>query len=194
MNTTRLRTPNKTKQQSAIDVLIIAISAAICILMLPTRWPGMELLGVGPSWLVMWLVAWTLHRSIGSSLIAATILGLIQDGMTGGQLNLYGLTLSHVISLIVVVLTVDRLHKRQYVTSSVFGAVVLAFGMTILSEIILCGQHLLDLANFQFTGSEAISIDTIWQDRSRSILISALVSSIWMPLLYYPLSRRWQHK
>jgi rod shape-determining protein MreD len=170
----------------------VGISAAICILMLPTRWPGMELLGVGPSWLVMWLVAWSLNRSIWHGVIAAFILGLIQDGMTIGHTSILSFSISHVVSLVVVALAIDRLKKRRYVTNNIIGATILAFTMTILSEIVLCFQHLLDLTNLQFPIGVAIDIETFWQDRSRVMAISAIVSSIWMPILYYPLQLCWK--
>jgi rod shape-determining protein MreD len=176
-----------TKQQGPIEIAAIGISAVICVLLLPTRFPGMEVLGIGPSWLVMWLVVWTLNRSFWSAVIAAAILGGIQDGMTIVDVGVGGVTLSHIVSLVGVAATIKFLQKRQFVKNNLGGAIVLVVTMTIWSEVISGIQHLLDFAHLQFPLGAGLDLGTIWQIQSRTVLIAAILGSIWMPVLYYPL-------
>ena len=67
-------------------------SVLLCLLMLPTRFPGMELLGIGPNWVLIWVVSWSVKRSALSGALAGVILGLLQDAMTS-------LNPSHAVSL-----------------------------------------------------------------------------------------------
>lgn len=57
-------------------------SVFICLLILPLRLPGMELLAVSPNWLLIWVVTWSVKRTGFEGAIAGLVLGLIQDGMT----------------------------------------------------------------------------------------------------------------
>ena len=65
-----------------MDRMVIFLTVMLCLLMLPTRLPGMELLGIGPNWLLIWVVAWSVNRSVFSGLLSGVILGLLQDAMT----------------------------------------------------------------------------------------------------------------
>ncbi|KAM3097966.1 rod shape-determining protein MreD, partial [Phormidesmis sp. 146-12] len=57
-------------------------SILICLILLPSRLPGMELAGIGPNWLLVWVVAWSVKRSVFQGAFAGLVLGLLQDGMT----------------------------------------------------------------------------------------------------------------
>ena len=65
-----------------IDWMIILGTVMLCLLMLPTRLPGMELLGIAPNWLLIWVVSWSVNRSALSGMLSGIILGLLQDAMT----------------------------------------------------------------------------------------------------------------
>ena len=69
-------------QQTIFQLLIIVTSVLLSPLLLFTRIPGMEILGIGPNWLLIWLVTWSSHSSIIEGLVAGLVLGLIQDAIT----------------------------------------------------------------------------------------------------------------
>ncbi|HEY9641545.1 MAG TPA: rod shape-determining protein MreD, partial [Coleofasciculaceae cyanobacterium] len=70
------------KTRKVLDCVVTASSVLLCLLILPTRLPGMELLSVGPNWLLIWVVAWSVKRTMFQGALAGLILGFIQDGMT----------------------------------------------------------------------------------------------------------------
>ena len=57
-------------------------SVFFCLLILPTRLPGMDILGVGPNWLLIWVVVWSISRTPLDGAIAGITLGLLQDSLT----------------------------------------------------------------------------------------------------------------
>ncbi|MEO1185805.1 MAG: rod shape-determining protein MreD, partial [Cyanobacteria bacterium J06636_27] len=61
---------------------VISASVLLCLFLLPNRFPGMELLGIGANWLLIWVVAWSIKRSAFQGAFAGIVLGLLQDGMT----------------------------------------------------------------------------------------------------------------
>jgi rod shape-determining protein MreD len=65
-----------------INWAVTAASVILCLIVLPARLPGMELLGIAPNWLLIWVVAWSLKRTALQGALAGLVLGLIQDGMT----------------------------------------------------------------------------------------------------------------
>jgi rod shape-determining protein MreD len=135
----------------------------------------MELLGIGPNWLVIWLVTWSLKHRVLPSVMAGMALGLIADGLTSAYP-------SHIISLVLVAFLTARMHRHRPIQDSMIAAVWIVFAMALLGETVLAIQY----------GLEGISpIEDIWKDYQRIALSSALLSSLWAPVLYYPLSRWW---
>ncbi|NET50643.1 MAG: rod shape-determining protein MreD, partial [Merismopedia sp. SIO2A8] len=78
-----------------VNWLVTAGSVFLCLLVLPARIQGMELLGISPNWLLIWVVAWSLKRTAFQGALAGIVLGLIQDGMTAAEPT-------HVLSLAIV--------------------------------------------------------------------------------------------
>lgn len=87
---------------------IIVISVLLCLLALPTRFPGMELAGISPNWLLIWVVAWSVKRSVFQGALAGLILGLLQDGMSSPHPT-------HAWSLLVVGALTALLQKQRYI-------------------------------------------------------------------------------
>ena len=172
--------------RNGLNVLTIVISASLCLLLLPTRFLGMELLGVGPSWLVMWTIAWSLHRSIWHATTAGIVLGLIQDGMTLTSADRLGTMPTHVLSLTTVSVLAFWLHKHRYLEDRILPVTIATFFLTIVAELVTGGQHLLQ------AGISFESFVSLWVDRSPVILIAAILSALWMPILYSPLQLWWQ--
>lgn len=161
--------------RQSLNGLIIAGSVLLCSLLLMARLPGMELLGIAPHWILIWVVAWSVKRSIWEGAIAGLALGWIQDGLTSAQP-------SHVLSLVVVGVLTARLQKQKYIQEDFISVALIVFGMAIVAETITAIQYV-------FMGIR--DLGDIWLDHQRIALTSAILSSLWAPALYYPLSRWW---
>jgi rod shape-determining protein MreD len=178
--------------RTGLNALAIVSSASLCLLLLPTRFPGMEILGVGPNWLVMWTIAWSLRRSIWHAATAGIVLGLIQDGMTMPAIAQLGTIPTHVLSLTTVGVLTFGLCKRRYLSDEIFPVAIATFLLTIVSEFITGCQYLIQTATVQSIEVSFDSLSYLWIHQSPVILISAILSSLWMPILYYPLHLWWQ--
>jgi rod shape-determining protein MreD len=178
--------------RNGLHIAVVIASVSICLFLLPTRIPGMEILGTGPSWLVMWTIAWSLHRSILSAATAGIVLGLIQDGMTFPENVTLGTLPTHVLSLTIVSVLAFYLHKRRYLDDKILSVSIAAFFLTILSEVITGVQYLLETAIQQSPGVSIDSLNYLWTNQSQVVLIAAILSGLWMPILYYPLNLWWQ--
>lgn len=151
-------------------------SVIVCSLILPTRLPGMELLGIGPNWLLIWVVAWSVKRTVLEGAIAGLVLGLIQDGMTAPHP-------SHTLSLMCVGILTAMLKKQRYIQEDFISVALIVFGMTVVAETVL---------TLQFSRMGDRSLVEIWTEHQRIALSSAIVSSLWAPIVYYPLNLWWQ--
>lgn len=161
---------------SVVNRLVIAGSVILCLLLSPTRLPGMELLGVGTNWVLIWVVVWSLKRSVFQGITAGLVLGLIQDGLTGAYP-------SHVFSLVVVGFLTAKLQKQRYIQEDFISVALITFAMVIVAESITAGQYIL---------ADIRPLEEIWLDYQRFVLSSAILSSLWAPVLYYPLNSWWQ--
>jgi rod shape-determining protein MreD len=178
--------------RNGLNGLVIVGSAGICLLLLPTRFPGMEILGVGPSWLVMWTIAWSLRRSIWHAATAGVVLGLIQDAMTLPSIATLGTLPSHVLSLTTVGVLTFVLCKRRYLTDEIIPVTIGTFALTIGSELVTGSQYLVQTATSQSLDASFDSFSHLWTNQSPVMLITAVLSSLWMPILYFPLHLWWQ--
>ncbi|MHC5727845.1 MAG: rod shape-determining protein MreD [Nostoc sp.] len=152
-------------------------SVLVCLLLLPTRLPGMELLGIGPNWLLIWVVAWSVKRPVFSGAFAGIVLGLLQDSMTSPNPT-------HALSLAIVGILTGLLKKQRFIEEDFISIAVIVFGMAVLAETIFGLQLTL-------SGDER-KITDIWTYYQRVALASAILSSLWAPVVYYPLNRWWQ--
>lgn len=187
-----------TRGKIILNSVVTVASVGLCLLILPTRLPGMELLGVGPNWLLIWVVAWSLQRSVWEGAIAGVVLGMLQDGMTAP-------IPSHVLSLVIVGALTARIQKQRYIQEDFVSVALIVFGMAILSETVTAIQYsvetwdwlnppLSEEASFSIEATAANdtqSLAEIWQYHQQVALSSAILSSLWAPLVYYPLKRWW---
>lgn len=157
-------------------------SVFLCLLVLPTRFPGMELLNVGPNWLLIWVVAWSVNRTVFEGAAAGLILGLLQDGMTSP-------TPTHAFSLVVVGALTARLQKQRYIQEDFISIALIVFGMAVLAETITAIQFSLQAMSSTTTNQ---NLGSIWLYHQRIALTSAILSSLWAPVVYYPLNRWWE--
>jgi rod shape-determining protein MreD len=155
-------------------------SVLLCLLVLPTRFPGMELINVGPNWLLIWVVAWSVKRTMFEGAVAGLVLGLLQDGMTSP-------TPTHAFSLVIVGVFTARLRKQRYIQEDFISVALIVFGMAVLAETITAIQFSLQ----QFSAGHR-TLGNIWIYHQRIALASAILSSLWAPVIYYPLNRWWE--
>ncbi|MEH2238053.1 rod shape-determining protein MreD [Nostoc sp.] len=163
--------------------IVTASSVLLCLLLLPTRLPGMELLGIGPNWLLIWVVAWSVKRTVLSGALAGIVLGLLQDSMTSPNPT-------HALSLGIVGILTGLLQKQRFIEEDFISIAVIVFGMAVLAETIFGLQ--LTLTGDAYGGHSLRKVTDIWTYYQRVALASAILSSLWAPVVYYPLNRWWQ--
>lgn len=159
-------------------------SVLLCTLILLTRFPGMELLGVGPNWLLIWVVAWSLQRSPFQGALAGICVGLIQDGLTVP-------IPTHTISLAIAGILTARLQKQKYIQEDFISVAMIVFGMAVVVETVMAIQFSIGVLMNRVPSSYFILTET-WLYHQQVALSSAILSSLWAPVVYYPLSRWWK--
>jgi rod shape-determining protein MreD len=168
--------PPKNRRKFLNGAVIVG-SVLLCLLLLPMRLPGTELLGVRPNWLLIWVVAFSVKRTQLQGAVAGLALGLVLDGMTASYP-------SHTVSLGLVGLLTARLYKLRYFQDDLISIALVVFGMTLLSDAITAIQYSLHGLR---------SLETIWETQQKATLCCAVLSSLWAPVAYYPLHRWWRH-
>lgn len=192
LQSARKKKPKSPKQKSKIQIIplsrwhprllqftdwaIITGSVMLCLLMLLIRIPGMELLGIGPNWLVIWVVAWSVKRTAFSGALAGIVLGLLQDAMTSPDPT-------HALSLAVVGSLTGLLQKQRFIQEDFISIALIVFGMALWSETIFASQLIL-------MGDRNPA--DVWAYFQKVALASAILSSLWAPVVYFPLNRWWQ--
>ncbi|HZG40214.1 MAG TPA: rod shape-determining protein MreD [Nodosilinea sp.] len=166
-----------------VNSAVTSASVLICLLLLPSRIPGMELLGVAPHWLLIWVVAWSMKRTQWEAALAGLVLGLLQDAMTSPHPT-------HTLSLIVVGVLTARLQKQRYLQEDIITVALIVFAMAVIAETVLA----LQISVNQLLSSASLypPLGNIWLYHQRVALSSAILSSLWAPALYYPLNRWWE--
>jgi rod shape-determining protein MreD len=150
-------------------------SVAVCALAMLFRAPIMELTGIGPHWLLIWVVVWSVNRNALQGVIVGLILGWIQDGLTS-------LNPSHAIPLAVVGLLTALIQKQKFIVEDFISVALIVFGMVIVADTIMA---------LQLSWHHQRSFSEIWDYYRQATLSSAVLSSLWAPVVYYPLNRWW---
>lgn len=173
-------------QRRIVNWIVTTSSVILCLLVLPMRLPGMELLGIAPNWLLIWVVTWSVKRTVVQGAIAGVVLGLLQDGMTSPEPT-------HALSLAIVGILTARLQKQRYIQEDFIFVAIIVFGMTVVAETVTTLQ-------FSFLPNSPGGINSygmsklaeIWLDHQRITLAAAILSSLWAPVVYYPLNLWWE--
>lgn len=208
------RLPRLTAPDPAlINWVIVVLSVLVCALLSLARLPGTQLADVGVNWLMIWVVSWSVRRSLLQGAIAGLILGLIQDSLASSQP-------SHVLSLMIVGLLTALLQKQRYIQEDFISVALIVFAMAVLTETVFALQLTFmvqdtNLAEVAATGDFSLGdslLDAeagaltdpgwvqqtgytpmeIWSRHQRVALSSAIVSSLWAPLIAYPLNMWWE--
>jgi rod shape-determining protein MreD len=143
----------------------------------------MELLGVGPNWLLIWVVAWSVKRSAWQGAVAGIVLGLIQDGMTAPHPT-------HALELALVGVLTARLQKQRYIQEDFISVALIVFGMAVIAETVTALQF--SIIGFSYPNEPNRTLAEIWFYHQRIALSSAILSSLWAPVVYFPLNRWWE--
>ncbi|MBW4643681.1 MAG: rod shape-determining protein MreD [Goleter apudmare HA4340-LM2] len=171
------------RTRQILDWVVTGGSVLLCLLMLPTRWPGMELLGIGPNWLLIWVVAWSVKRTVWEGAFAGIVLGLLQDSMTSANPT-------HAVTLGVVGMLTSLIQKQRFIEEDFISIALIVFAMAVVAETIF-GLQLTMMSNAS-GGHSLRKVEDIWTYYQRVALASAILSSLWAPVVYYPLNRWWQ--
>ncbi len=163
-----------------LNGFVTIASALLCLLILPTRFPGMELLGISANWTLIWVVAWSVKRTAFQGAIAGLVLGLIQDGMTSPHPT-------HALGLAVIGMITGRFQKQRYIQEDFISVALIVFGMAVLAETAIALQLSWDVLR---DGDR--SLLELWTDHQRIALCSAILSSLWAPVIYFPLNQWWE--
>lgn len=163
-------------RQQISNWMVTIGSLLLCTTLLPLRLPGMELLGLGPNWLLIWVVAWSVKRTTLQGAIAGLAVGLIQDGMTSPYP-------SHALALACVGILTARIKKQRYIQEDFISVALIVFGMAVVAETVMA---------IQFGIWSDRNLAGVWIDYQRIALASAILSSLWAPVVYYPLNRWWR--
>ena len=183
-----LQVLSKSSTIHLLNWAIVVGSVTACGLMLTLRLPGVELLGIAPNWLLIWVVCWSVKRSMVAGFLAGIALGWLQDGMTNP-------VPTHTLSLIVVGVLTARLHKQRYLQEDFISIALIVFGMTIVAEMIMALQFTFPYPTLNIAPAIdefLLKIANQWTYHQQTALSSAIVSSLWAPVIYYPLNRWWQ--
>jgi rod shape-determining protein MreD len=159
-----------------VDWMVSVGSVILCLMMLLTRFPGMELLGIAPNWLLIWVVAWSVKRTAFQGVLAGVVLGLLQDAMTSPNP-------SHAVSLGIVGFVTGSLQKQRFIQEDFISIALIVFCMAVLAETIFGVQ--MSIIYQRYVGD-------IWVSYQKLALASAILSSLWAPVLYFPLNHWWQ--
>jgi rod shape-determining protein MreD len=158
-----------------LNIAIIVISIALCAFLLYLRLPGMELLGITPHWLLIWVVTWSMKRSVWQGAIAGLAIGLVSDGISVAHP-------SHIMSLVIVGVLTAKLQKQKYLGEDFISAALIVFFMAILAETIFA---------LQLIWQHIATFDDVWLQYRKIAIVSAIISSLWTPAIYYPLDLWW---
>lgn len=159
-----------------LNILVIIFSVLGCCILSLLHLPGTELLGVSPNWFLIWLIAWSVKRSVWQAAIAGVALGWIYDGLSVGNS-------SYVFSLVTVGVITASLNKERYIGEDFVSIALIVFVMTIMAQTILALQSL---------WLQIRPVTDIWQDYLRISITSAVITSLWTPAIYLPLNRWWE--
>jgi rod shape-determining protein MreD len=164
------------RTRQIVDYSLMFVTVLLCLMLLPNRLPGMELLGIGPNWLLIWVVTWSVKRNALQGAFAGIILGFLQDAMTS-------IEPTHALSLGLVGFLTGLMQKQRFIQEDFISIALIVFAMSALGEAIFASQLVM---------SRDRNPADVWAYYQRVALASSILSSLWAPVVYYPLNRWWE--
>ncbi|MDG2990402.1 rod shape-determining protein MreD [Candidatus Synechococcus calcipolaris G9] len=162
-----------TLTRTSLNALVTLGSVVICAMLMLVRLPYWQFFS--PDWLLIWVVVWSVKRSPWQGFVAGVCLGWIQDGLSTHYP-------SHALSLAIVGGLTGLMQKQRFISEDFISIALIAFAMAMISETINAAQISL---------LTDISLPEIWQHHRQIALSSAILSSLWAPLIYAPLNLWW---
>jgi rod shape-determining protein MreD len=162
------------------NLLLTMGALVICCLLMPLRLPGMTLMEVAPNWLLIWLICWSLNRPVVLAIVAGISIGLVQDSLTIPAEFMH-LSPSHTWGMALTAGLTALLQKQRYIKENFISIALIVFAMTIIAETMIAIQ-------LSFLGFD---LSEVWAKQQQITLISALLTSLWTPVVYFPLSKWW---
>jgi rod shape-determining protein MreD len=160
-----------------LNVFIIIISLLVCLVLMLLPIPGVELLGTSPNWLLIWLIAWSLKKSVWQSAIAGLCIGWLYDAITNTNP-------SHALAFVIIGVCTAKLQKQKYTGEDFISVAFIVFFMTIISETIFA---------LQYWKIHWLSLTEVLPKYQQITIISAIITSLWSPVFYYPFNL-WERK
>ena len=136
----------------------------------------MTILGFSPQWLLMWLVAWSIKRNVSTAVLVAIAVGLLHDSLMVTAFP------THIPGFVLVAWLTSSWRHQRYLQEDFISLALIVFVMTFVAETVMALQHLV----FGLR-----SLGDIWLEYQRIALASAVLSSLWAPLICTPLVRWW---
>lgn len=176
--------------------VMTGLSGIAAVLAPWVRGPGLELAGITPDWPLIWVVCWSIRRPGWQGAVAGITLGLLQDSLTQPRPT-------HTLGLALAGFLTARLQKQRYMQEDFISVALIVFGMTVISQTLMALQWTLltslslqptDLAQTWVGEETRRTIDHIWITHQRITLTSAILSSLWAPVLHLPLNWCWQQE
>ena len=174
----RRRKVRPLRRQPALRIynpLIIIGSVLLCSLLSLTRWPGMELAGFGPNWLVIWLGIWCIDRTLLQAIVAGVCLGWIQDGLTSGWP-------SHAVGMVLISIGLHYCFANRVWKSDLLVAPIVVFVSVLIND---------GIFSLLLSGVHQWSPLHIWRQHPHLFWISPLLSALWTPAFFWPLRQWW---
>lgn len=152
------------------NLLLVVVSVALCSFLMLVDIPGIELLETNPNWLLIWVVSWSIKRTVWHGAIAGLIIGWIYDGISLSSP-------SHAASLMFVGILTSGLQKQRYIGEDFISVAFIVFFTIIFADTIYA---------WQYAKEYSLTLSTVAQQYRQGIIISAIISSLWSPAFYYP--------
>lgn len=165
--------PNKSQTNDFLklaNLLLVMLSVALCSFLMLFDIPGVELLETNPNWLLIWVVAWSIKRTIWHGAIAGLAIGWIYDGISLSSP-------SHAASFMFVGVLSSGIQKQKYIGEDFISVAFIVFFMSIFADTIYA---------WQYTKEYSFSLLEVIQKYQQDVIISAIITSLWSPAFYYP--------
>ncbi|AGY56662.1 rod shape-determining protein MreD [Gloeobacter kilaueensis] len=152
------------------------LSAICALLALFAPVPGWAIAGISVDWPLIWIVCFSIRRTPLMAGVAGLAMGWAQDGITMARPT-------HALGLALAAVLTARLEKQRFIQEDFISVALITFAMAVLSETCMA---------LQYSIMGHIAIAEIWSHHQWVALGSALISSLWAPLVYLPLRWWWR--
>lgn len=144
--------------------LATGLSAIALVLLMLVRFPGLELAGVAPHWVLLWLIAWAPGRAVWQGIVAGISLGFLMDALSSPYP-------SHALGLAIVGGLLTYGYRRRWFSLNPLVLMSLCFGLALLLEMVTALQFLVQLGGIESWSSESsTTAQRIIADLNRPLL------------------------